>query len=79
MSPPQQRFLLVLFSGPPDIVPWPGIGTAPLTSSNDIVHDIVHDILIHLLTVSAPPDGKDIKWLVNHPKFIVHLHDHRPT
>ena len=46
MSPPQHRFLLVLFSGPPDIVPWPGIGTAPLTLSNDIVDNIVHDILV---------------------------------
>ena len=80
MGLPRYRFLLVLFSGPPDIVPWPEIGTAPLTLSNDTVVNIVHDILLRLLTVSAPPDGKDIKQLVNHPRFIVRpsLHNHRP-
>jgi hypothetical protein len=41
---PQHRFLLVLFSVPPDIVPWPGIGPARLTLSNDAVDNIVHDI-----------------------------------
>ena len=42
VSPPQHRFLLVLFSGPPDIVPWPGTGPAQLTLSNDAVNKIVH-------------------------------------
>ena len=46
LGPPQNRFLLVLFSGPPDIVPWLGIGPAQLTLSNCIVDNIVNDILI---------------------------------
>ena len=44
-GPPQHRFLLVLFSGPPDIVPWPGKEIAPLTLSNYAVNNIVHEIL----------------------------------
>ena len=44
-GPPQHQFLLVLFFGPPDIVPWPGIGTARLPLSNDAVDNIVHDNL----------------------------------
>ena len=46
VGPPQHRFLLVLFSGPPDIVPWQGIGPARLTLSNDVVDNVVHDILV---------------------------------
>ena len=46
VSPQQYRFLLVLFSGSPDIVPWPGIGTAPLMLSNDTVYDNDQDILV---------------------------------
>ena len=45
-GPPQNRFLLVLFSGPPDIVPWPGKGHARLTSSNKAVDNIVHHIFV---------------------------------
>jgi hypothetical protein len=45
-GPPQHRFLLVLFSGPPDIVPWSGIGSARLRLSNDAVDNIVHDIFV---------------------------------
>ena len=37
---PQHRFRLVLFSGPPDIVPWPGTETVRLTLSNDTVYNI---------------------------------------
>ena len=37
VGPPQHQFPLVLFSGPPDIVPWPGIGPARLMLSNDVV------------------------------------------
>ena len=37
VCPPQHRFLLVLFSGPPDEVPWQGIAPAQLTMSNDAV------------------------------------------
>ena len=61
MSPPQHRFLLVLFSAPPDIVPWPGIELARLMLSSDAVRNIAHDIFVSSLTVSAPADGKDIK------------------
>ena len=43
VGPPQHRFLLVLFSGPPDIVPWPGIGPARLKLSNDAFNNIVRD------------------------------------
>ena len=43
---PQYLFLLVLLFGPPDIVPWPGIGPAQLSLSNDAVNKIVHDILV---------------------------------
>ena len=46
VGPPQHRFPLVLFSGPPDIVPWPGKGTAQLTLSNYAVDNIVHEILV---------------------------------
>ena len=46
VRPLQHRFLLVLFSGLPDIVPWPGIGPARLTLSNYAVDNIVHDILV---------------------------------
>jgi hypothetical protein len=46
VGPPQHRFLLVPFSGTPDIVPRPGIGSARLTLSNDAVDNIVHDILV---------------------------------
>ena len=45
-GPPWHRFLHVPFSGPPDIVPWPGIGTAWLKLSNDAVDNIVHDSLV---------------------------------
>ena len=55
VGPPQNRFLLVLFSGPPDIVPWPGIGPARLTLSNDVVNsNTVHDILVSF-TYSVSP------------------------
>jgi hypothetical protein len=60
VGPPQHQFLLVLFSGPPDIVPWPGIKPARLMLSNDVVDNIVHDIFFRSLTVSAPADGRDI-------------------
>jgi hypothetical protein len=54
VGPPQHRFLLVLFSGPPDIVPWPGIGSARLTLSNDVVNNTVHEILaLFTYSVSA--------------------------
>jgi hypothetical protein len=46
VGPPQHRFLLVLFSGPPDIVPWSRIGSAQLTLSNEVVDNVVHDILV---------------------------------
>ena len=46
VGPPLHRFLLELFSGPPDIVPWPGIGPARLTLSIDAVDNIVQDILV---------------------------------
>ena len=46
VRPPRHPFLLVLFFGLPDIVPWPGIGPARLTLSNDAVDNIVHGILI---------------------------------
>ena len=46
VRPPQHRFLLVIFSGPPDIVPWQGIVSARLRLSNDAVDNIVHDILV---------------------------------
>ena len=49
VGPSQHRFLLVLFSGPPDKVPWPGIGLAQLSLSNDIVDNIIHDILGKML------------------------------
>ena len=69
-SPPQNLFLLEHFSGSPDVVPWPGIEPARLTLSNDAVEDIVNDIfLFRPLTVSAPADGRDIKYLVDHPRF----------
>ena len=45
VGPPQHRFLLVLFFGPPDIVPWPVTGPAQLTSSNDAVDKIVHNVV----------------------------------
>ena len=50
MGPPQHRFLLVLFSGLPDIVPWPGIETARLKLSDDKVYNIVQNIscFVHL-------------------------------
>ena len=57
---PQHRFRLVLFSGPPDIVPWPGTETVRLTLSNDTVYNITQKKKHQSLTVSAPPDGKDI-------------------
>jgi hypothetical protein len=54
VDPPQHRFLLVLFSGPPDIVPWPGIGPARLMLSDDVVDNIVHGVLVSLTySVSA--------------------------
>ena len=54
VGPPQHQFLLVLFSGPPDIVPWSGIGSARLKLSNDVVDNIVYDILVSLTySVSA--------------------------
>ena len=54
VGPPQHQFLLVLFSGPPDIVPWSGTGSARLKLSNDVVDNIVHDILVSLTySVSA--------------------------
>jgi hypothetical protein len=54
VGPPQHQFLLVLFSGRPDIVPWSGIGSAWLMLSNDVVDNIVHDILVSLTySVSA--------------------------
>ena len=43
VGPPQHQFLLVLFFGPPDTVPWRGIGTPRLTLSNDVVDNIVDD------------------------------------
>jgi hypothetical protein len=46
VGPPQHRFLLVLSSGPPDIVPWRGKGTARPTLSNDAVDNIVHGIFV---------------------------------
>ena len=46
VGPRQRRFLLVLFSGPLDIVPWPKIGSARLTWSNEVVDNVVHDILV---------------------------------
>ena len=52
VRPPQHRFLLVPFSGPLDIVLWPGIGLARLTLSNDAADNIVHDILV-LFTYSV--------------------------
>ena len=50
VGPPQHRFLLVLFSGPLDILPWPGKDHARLTLSNEAVGNIVHHIfcLVHL-------------------------------
>ena len=54
VDPPQHRFLLVLFSGPPDIVPWPGIGSARLMLTDDVVENMVQDILVSLTySVSA--------------------------
>ena len=54
MGPLQNRFPLVLFSGPQDIVPLPGKGTARLTLSNDAVDNIVNIILVSLTySVSA--------------------------
>ena len=54
VGPPQHRFLLVLFSEPPDIVPWLGIGPPRPTLSNVAVDVIVHDILVSLTySVSA--------------------------
>ena len=44
--PLQHRFLLVLFSGPPDIVPWPGIVPAQLNLSNGAADNIFHDIRV---------------------------------
>jgi hypothetical protein len=44
VGPPQHRFLLVPFSGPPDILPWSGIGSARLSLSNDVVDNTVHNI-----------------------------------
>ena len=41
VRPPQHQFLLVLFSEPPGIVPWPGIGPALLMLSNDAADNIV--------------------------------------
>ena len=46
LGPPQHRFLLVLSSGRPDIMPWPGIGPVRLMLSNDAVDKLVHDILV---------------------------------
>jgi hypothetical protein len=46
VGPPQHRFLPVLFSGPPDIVPLPEIESAQLNLSNDVVNNIVHIILV---------------------------------
>ena len=58
---PRYQSLLVLFFGPPDILPWQGIGPARLSLSNDAVNKIVHVFLFRPLTVSAPADGRDIK------------------
>ena len=52
MGPPKHRFLLVSFSGPPDIVPWSGIESSHLTLSNDVVDNIVDDNLV-LFTYSV--------------------------
>ena len=46
VGPPQHRFRLVLFFGPPDIEPWPGIGPARLTLSNDVLDNVVYDFLV---------------------------------
>ena len=46
MNPLQHQFRLELFSGPPDIVPWPGIRPARLSLSNNAVGNIVNDIFI---------------------------------
>ena len=58
--PLEHLFLFGLFSAPLDIVPWPGIGSARLTLSSDVVDNNVYDIL-DSLTVSAPANGRDIK------------------
>jgi len=79
VGPPQRRFLLVLFSGLPDIVPSPRIVLAQLTLSNDAVNNTIDIISPRSLTVSAPADRKAIKESVGRPWFRVHLHDHIPT
>ena len=53
VSPPQRRFPLVLFSGPPDIVPWPEKGHARLTSSSKAVDNIVHSYYYFSFTYSV--------------------------
>ena len=46
MSPLQHRFLLVLFSGPPDVVSRPGIRPARPTLSNNVADNIANDIRV---------------------------------
>ena len=54
VDPPQHQSLLVLFSGPPDIAPRPGIGPARWMLSNDVIENVVHDNLVSITySVSA--------------------------
>ena len=53
VGPPQHRFLLVPFSGPLDTVPWPGIESAQLTLSNDVVDNIVDNLALFTYSFSA--------------------------
>ena len=65
MGPPQHQFLFVLFSGPPDIVSWPGKMHARLTLSNDALavdNSVHHNFCFIHLQCQRPL----IKWLANH-------------
>ena len=79
VSPPQYWFLLVLFSGSPDIVPWPRIGTAPLMLSNDTVYDNDQDILVSFTYSVSAGWWKEHRWRVNHSWFTFHLYIYTTT